>query len=144
MVIVLALMTHSCDRHGLIAFDLEQNDIACRTERDQQLPQKRVAPLIIRFAAGEGENFEKLDSFVNGGFSACSYGNILLQQKIKQAQQIIFGFQSEADAITHFTDGLLLAFFNLALSLLSTFLAETYSPRSEEHTSELQSQFHLV
>src|SRR3989338_8600968 len=130
MVIVLALMTHRCDRHGFPVLDLEQRNIACRTERDQQLPQKRVAPLIIRFAAGEGKDFEKLDGFVNGGFSACSYGDVMLQQKIKQAQQIIFGFQREADAITHFADGLLLAFFNLALSLLSTFLAETYSPLS--------------
>src|SRR3989338_4054961 len=130
MVISFALVAHRSDRHGFVVLDFEQNDITRRTERDKQLAQKGVAPFIVCLAAGERKKLEKVDGFVNGGFSACGGSDILFQQKIKQAQQFIFCFQSEADVITHFAACLLRAFFNLALSLLSTFLAEIYSPLS--------------
>src|SRR3989338_3287158 len=37
-----------------------------------------------------------------------------------------------------------LLFFSLARNKLGTYLLPLFPPRSEEHTSELQSQFHLV
>ncbi len=88
VVILLALMTHSEDRHVAWAVDLEQRDVSGAAERYHDLSQQRP---VTRpgLAAGKGRVFEQFERRLDGDHGSGCRRGVLIDKERLQALQVL-------------------------------------------------------
>jgi len=95
--IVLALMAHSENRHGIASFDFVQGDLTRATEFDQHLTQKRV--LGRSLATGKGKHTQEHERLLDGMPGTLCHQDVVLGQKGEQTLQIVGGCRRQPDTV---------------------------------------------
>jgi hypothetical protein len=97
VVVLLALVPHSQDVHGLAGLDFEQRYVARRPERNDEFSQEWVVRQ--RFPARERREAQYLDRTSNCSQGAFCGRHVLLQQEAIGPQQIVFRLRHETNRV---------------------------------------------
>ena len=105
VIVVFPLVANASHDDGPAVDDLEQRDIACACERDDQFTQERAR---ADLAAGERKSFQQLEAALDRvrrlvgprGVAAVAR-QLLVDQELDPPQEVVFGLAGQADRETH-------------------------------------------
>jgi hypothetical protein len=100
MVVLFALMPNRCHRHSVIVFNFKERDVSRVSKGDQQFSPAGVL-LQERFSARKRRECEKVQRSFDGYECTLSCAQVMFEQEIVQALEVLVCFPREADLMGH-------------------------------------------